>query len=93
LEGRTVHVADMQTEAAEFPESSANAQRVGFRTLLCVPLIRDGVAIGTINVRRDEVQPFTDQQVALLQTFADQAVIATSRRRSYPVVILDRTAA
>src|SRR5262249_8541392 len=65
-----------QTEDAEFPESGVNARRWGFRSILCVPLMREGVAIGTIALRRSEVQLFTERQVALLQTFADQAVIA-----------------
>jgi two-component system, NtrC family, sensor kinase len=72
LSGQTVHVADMQNEAAEFPEGSENARRMGHRTILSVPLIREeGVAIGTINVRRTEPRLFTGRQVALLQTFAE----------------------
>ena len=84
LSGQTVHVADMQTEAAEFPEGSENARRMGHRTVLAVPLIREeGVAIGTINVRRTEAHLFTERQVALLQTFADQAVIAIENVRLF----------
>ena len=84
LSGQTVHVADMQTEAAEFPEGSENARRMGHRTILSVPLIREeGVAIGTINVRRTEAHLFTERQVALLQTFADQAVIAIENVRLF----------
>jgi len=86
LEGRTVHLADAQTEADEFPESSENARRMGFRTILCVPLMREGSAIGTIQVRRAEAQPFTDRQVTLLQTFADQAVIAIENVRLFTEV-------
>jgi two-component system, NtrC family, sensor kinase len=76
LDARTVHIADVQAEAAEFPEASENARRLGFRTLLSVPLMREGVAIGVIQLFCTEVRPFTERQVALLQTFADQAVIA-----------------
>jgi two-component system, NtrC family, sensor kinase len=84
LSGQTVHVADMQTEAAEFPEGSENARRMGHRTVLAVPLIREeGVAIGTINVRRTEAHLFTDRQVNLLRTFAAQAVIAIENVRLF----------
>jgi PAS domain S-box-containing protein len=83
LDAATVHVADMQAETAEFPESSANARRMGFRTILCVPLLREGVAIGTIQLRRTSDQRFTDRQVVLLQTFADQAVIAIENVRLF----------
>ena len=83
LDAATVHVADMQDETAEFPESSANAQRMGFRTILCVPLVRDGVALGTIQLRRTSNHRFTDRQVVLLRTFADQAVIAIENVRLF----------
>ena len=76
LDRRTIHVADLQIEGAEFPESSENARRLGYHAILCVPLMREGVAIGAISLRRIEVRLFTDRQVALLQSFADQAVIA-----------------
>jgi two-component system, NtrC family, sensor kinase len=86
LEGRAFHIADLQIEDAEFPESSENARRWGFRSILCVPLMREGVAIGTIALRRSEVQLFTERQVALLQTFADQAVIAIENARLFEEV-------
>src|SRR5262245_3177833 len=81
LDRRTVHIADVQTQT-EFPEVSKLAQRLGFRAILCVPLMREGVAIGTIALRRTEAQLFTERQVALLQTFADQAV--TQKREVKP---------
>jgi two-component system NtrC family sensor kinase len=81
LDQRPVHLADMQTQVGEFPESSENARRWGFRAILCVPLMREGVAIGTVALRRTEAQVFTERQVALLQTFADQAVIAIENAR------------
>src|SRR5262249_44637329 len=80
LDRRTVQIADVQTQT-EFPEVSKLAQRLGFRAILCVPLMREGVAIGTIALRRTEAQLFTERQVALLQTFADQAVIAIENTR------------
>jgi signal transduction histidine kinase len=83
LDAQTVHVADLQTEVHEFPEGSEGARRFGHRTFLIVPLMREGVAIGSISVRRTEAQLFTDRQVALLQTFADQAVIAIENVRLF----------
>jgi GAF domain-containing protein len=84
LSGQTVHVADMQRQSAEFPEGTENARLMGHRTVLAVPLIQEeGVAIGTINVRRTEAHLFTDRQVALLQTFAAQAVIAIENVRLF----------
>jgi len=83
LDERTVQVADMLAEADEFPESTENARRLGFRTILSVPLMREGVALGAIILRRTEVQLFSERQVALLQTFADQAVIAIENVRLF----------
>jgi GAF domain-containing protein len=83
LEGRTMHVADLQIEEAEFPQGSALARRWGYRTVLNVPLMRDRVAIGSISLRRTEVKAFTERQIALLQTFADQAVIAIENVRLF----------
>ena len=81
LERTPVHVADLQVETEEFPEGSKGAQEMGFRTTLSVPLLREGVALGTINLRRVEAKPFTNKQIALLQTFAVQAVIAIENAR------------
>jgi GAF domain-containing protein/CheY-like chemotaxis protein len=83
LEGRTLHIADAQAATDEFPEASHYARQFGHRTLLSVPLVREGSAIGVIHLRRAEVQPFTERQVALLQTFADQAVIAIDNVRLF----------
>jgi signal transduction histidine kinase len=81
LERKPVHVIDLQAETKEFPEGSAFAKRLGHRTTLGVPLLREGVAVGTIQLRRAVVDPFTDKQIALLKTFADQAVIAIENSR------------
>jgi GAF domain-containing protein len=81
LDKRTLHIADLQTQADEFPLGSKLARRLSFRTMLSVPLMREGVAIGTIALRRTEAQLFTERQVALLKTFADQAVIAIENTR------------
>src|SRR5215471_19321068 len=83
LERRTIQLADHQAEEAEYPEGTAVARRLGVRTMLTVPLLRSGEAIGVIALRRTEVRLFTDQQIALLQTFADQAVIAIENVRLF----------
>jgi GAF domain-containing protein len=81
LDKQTVHIADIQSQAGEFPVTSEYARRLGFRTGLYVPLIREGVAIGVIALRRKEARLFTERQISLLQTFAAQAVIAIENTR------------
>ena len=83
LDGRTVHIADIQTEGDKFPNTSENARRQGYRTILSVPLMREGVAIGAIVLRRTETRLFSERQIALLQTFADQAAIAIENVRLF----------
>jgi GAF domain-containing protein/anti-sigma regulatory factor (Ser/Thr protein kinase) len=86
LDARTVHVADLQSESREYPEGSEAARKYGHRTALSVPLVREGIAIGMIGLRRTKVQLFSEPQVALLQTFADQAVIAIENTRLFQEV-------
>src|SRR5262245_45175475 len=83
LDGRTIHVADLQAETDAYPEGADIARRLGFHTNLTVPLIRAGKAIGVFNIRRTEVRPFTDREIDLLKTFADQAVIAIENTRLF----------
>lgn len=77
LDRRAIHMKDaVDLDPAEYPISVQLQRRWGYRTALSVPLIRDGVGIGGIAIRRVEVQPFTPKQIELLETFADQAAIA-----------------
>jgi signal transduction histidine kinase len=81
-EARVVHVEDL-TEADDFPVGRDIARRHGWRTTLSVPLLLNGAAAGAILIRRSDVRVFTPKEIALLQTFADQAVIAIENVRLF----------
>jgi signal transduction histidine kinase len=86
IDRRTMHVEDLRSEADEYPESRRRALQHGYRTLLAVPLVHAGEAIGATLIRRAEVRPFTERQIELVNTFADQAVIAIENTRLFEEV-------
>ncbi len=83
---KTVHVNDIAVAGAEFPVSQTLAERLGHRTMLATPLMRDTEAIGALIIRRIEVKPFSEKQIKLLKIFADQAVIAIENVRLFDEV-------
>jgi len=84
LEGRTVHIADVRADP-DYTFSEA-IEKGGFKTILAVPMLRERKAIGVLALTRVEMQPFTDKQIELVSTFADQAAIAIENVRLFESV-------
>jgi two-component system, NtrC family, sensor kinase len=85
IEGRTIHIHNLMAveNDAEFPVGRAFALQDKVRTHLATPLLREGIVLGVILIRRAQIRPFSEAQISLLQTFADQAVIAIENVRLF----------
>ena len=85
LEGRVIHIPDVQADP-QYSWSEVAQKLAGYRTILGVPLLREGIPIGVMALTRSEVRPFTNKQIDLVTTFADQAVIAIENVRLFDEV-------
>ena len=84
VDGKSIHYADVVPLLdTEFPDSREKQRELGFRAILAVPLLREGGASGVILLFRPEPRPFSVEQIALVETFAQQAAIAIDNARSF----------
>src|SRR5262245_63494319 len=84
LERRTVHISDVLLDP-DYQQVDLIKQQ-GYRTVLAVPMLREGTLLGIITILKTHVEPFSDKQIALVETFADQAVIAIENARLFEEV-------
>ncbi|MEO8509556.1 MAG: GAF domain-containing protein, partial [Betaproteobacteria bacterium] len=84
IDGALIHVEDLATAATdEYPAGREMQKRIGHHTTIAVPLLREGRAIGAIALWRMETRPFTDKEISLVQTFADQSALAIDNVRLF----------
>jgi len=94
VDRQAIHVHDLLAELdTEFPDAKPYSKLWGHRTTLATPLLRQGVPIGVIFIRRTEVRPFSDKHIEVLKTFADKAAIAIENVRLFQCSLVIRCAA